>query len=490
MCLWFVAVLVLLVCNAFAVNRIVPLSIATKSSNSGGFTLITGTAETSKCRRCERRNLLLDFGPTLPSTMELLSRLESYIPKYETRAELTPFLSAFPIPLLVVLSLLAPRSRLCVLAVVVPFVFSLLYVSLAYTTGDPNQDFGIAQQNMGLVLTCLDRFFLSNPNDFCREGETRPPQDFIPRAAWAAKLAVTMRGCAWNWDVTPHLTRAVKDKTRGRFIRRHLGLIVGFYLAMDTLSAWMQLQPYFLRQAPYDSLSFGQRIAYGAAGGVAGALAISLLYSFVCVLAVGSGIWSMQECPNLFGSVGDATTVARFWGRTWYAVVRFSFPERCDQLERLSLIASRHQSLRRHFSRPGIVLCSHLKLSPSSALAKAIVVSTAFFLSGLLHFYGLFAMARRGTSAFAFFILQPLAIAIESIVIYFAGRVGIKSTPATKVAGFIWTLCWLLGVGGFFLDDLVQVSCLHLPALLLCSLLTEILWGWAGGNVGGRSNSF
>lgn len=113
--------------------------------------------------------------------------------------------------------------------------------------------------------------------------------------------------------------------------------------------------------------------------------------------------------------------------------------------------SKRHQSFRRVFTSPGVALTRFLSLSPSSLLGTSIILIVAFFLSAIQHSFAMYAMARSGWSTFAFFMLQPVGIAVESIVLSLVGRGG-----RMKGVGYLWTVGFLIVSSTLFFDDLVQ----------------------------------
>ena len=47
-----------------------------------------------------------------------------------------------------------------------------------------------------------------------------------------------------------------------------------------------------------------------------------MAYEACALLGVGLGFWEPQFWPPVFGSIWDAYTVRRTWGRFWHCILR------------------------------------------------------------------------------------------------------------------------------------------------------------------------
>jgi hypothetical protein len=98
-----------------------------------------------------------------------------------------------------------------------------------------------------------------------------------------------------------------------------------------------------------------------------------------------------------------------------------------------------------------------LKIPRGSSLSSFVQLQVAFLLSGIFHFAGDFMFEKRIVyRSFGFFLLQPVAIVFEDLVIGIAKqlllRMGVKLEPgkdkrswaeaAVRVIGYIWVAVW------------------------------------------------
>lgn len=180
---------------------------------------------------------------------------------------------------------------------------------------------------------------------------------------------------------------------------------------------------------------------------------ISLLHSVLAVLCVGVGISRPQEWPDLFGSPFNAYSVQRFWGRTW------------------------HQMLRRPLKSCAIFVVTKILNCPiDKPYAPFVFFNIAFFISALVHVGGDYMMlGKPGTGPFWFFILQGLAVTLETVVSKLLSLPGSglaarkprnaalstskdsaapKSPPPmwTRVVGYVWVVSWFWWSLPFIVD--------------------------------------
>ena len=104
-----------------------------------------------------------------------------------------------------------------------------------------------------------------------------------------------------------------------------------------------------------------------------------------------------------------------------------------------------------------LVAHKFFRFPPGTKRSSYTQLWTAFFLSGLIHFAGDFTFERRMVFyTWKFFLLQPVGIALETLVIYIARRLlrqkAIELEPgrldgpwggtAVRVAGYCWVIIW------------------------------------------------
>lgn len=99
-------------------------------------------------------------------------------------------------------------------------------------------------------------------------------------------------------------------------------------------------------------------------------------------------------------------------------------------------------------------------LDPGTPTFKLVFSLTTFALSAALHAFGMFAMARTGSGAAIFFLLQPLGIGIEIAALGIAKKIGVGKEGGWgwRGVGMVWTAVWLLATCASFFDELVQAG--------------------------------
>ncbi|GAA5933463.1 wax synthase family protein [Sporobolomyces koalae] len=363
-----------------------------------------------------------------------LHHLLDLVPPRHRLEPLGPGTALLPTVLLLTL-LVAPPSRTLNRTALPAFACLCLYTSLVYTTGSAADDYGRASFNLTLVLRAFDIFVLARPSFpivFRRSPNAPvPPSGSLARLGWAVKLAASLRGAGWVWQVIPGAIGQV-ELSRSRFLWHRVRKFALLYLALDVVSSYMQSQPYFHRRVPLAALSTFEHLVNMLAASASAALAINTLYQVVCIACVASQAWEPNECIDLFGSWTESSSLGGFWGRTW------------------------HQSFRRPFTSIATSLVRLLRCNPASPFARFLSVFFTFAQSAVLHAFSAFVMNRTGTGALKFFLIQPFGFLLEMI----ANKViGSKVATATKTRfGYVWTAGWLLYWSPWFFDELVQAG--------------------------------
>lgn len=245
--------------------------------------------------------------------MELL---DNSIPPLHLRPPIDPLLAAAPSLLLLLLFLLPP-SRFFTAALLPPLLLLALYGSLAYTTGDPAADFGLASANFQRCLIAWDRFLLtSNPETtFVKPGETSAPKGW-KRIWWAVENTMLQRGVGRKWEVR-NVPRGGRSLSRVRFTITRLGRAAVGLVIFDIVSAYMQRVDYFKQRIAFADLAFAERQLNALCAGIAASVAMFILYDVICAVSVAVGVWTPEESADLFGSPRVLTSVRNFWGSFW-----------------------------------------------------------------------------------------------------------------------------------------------------------------------------
>jgi Membrane bound O-acyl transferase family len=211
----------------------------------------------------------------------------------------------------------------------------------------------------------------------------------------------------------------------------------------------MDLLQHFLFSTPYGrtlrshvfALPLPKQILVAWIGAFQAGMALAWLYPVGAVIAVCLGISQPQEWPPIFGSFSKGYTMRKIWGYCW------------------------HQNLRRMFTRVTSAATHILGIQKGSLLSRYIQLYGAFIISAGIHHVGALNVPYHPAvwSQLFFFLLQPVAITVEDIVIYLGSSYfGIKEsgqfhhiylnvgpcranspTVATRAVGFLWVFCFL-----------------------------------------------
>jgi len=180
-------------------------------------------------------------------------------------------------------------------------------------------------------------------------------------------------------------------------------VFLGLYLLITSV-------PFFKEAVSAEHFTPLQRAIIGTGTAYATYLIINSGHCLVSAVAVALRVYDPEEWPDYFGSLSDAYTVGRAWGRTW------------------------HQSFRKPITSIGTWLTATLRAPPRSLASRCIYLWVAFTLTTLVHAVGDFVLynnfrlkdpALRGASKFSreawfspqFFMSQAVAIIFEDIVI-------------------------------------------------------------------------
>lgn len=253
-----------------------------------------------------------------------MEELFSLIPSLSNRT-LTPTLNHI-LPFLITIHLYLSKPSTFLTSLLFPLlVYYSLITPLIYTTGNAGGDFGVGSQGIFAVLNVIDKLMLSDLElDFLRnEDKVSIPLPWtLERLKWSIKLYATMRGRGWKFEVK-NVPKSTPSSTTSRlkFCFQKMLSILAYYMTMDILSTgYMRTRPYFHKEVQFHQVPILERYFAAFAGGMAGYLALSMLYDLVTIVCVASTFWSIEENPPLFGSLKDCHSVRNFWSKTWLVV--------------------------------------------------------------------------------------------------------------------------------------------------------------------------
>ncbi|KAI0847196.1 hypothetical protein F5Y00DRAFT_271315 [Daldinia vernicosa] len=286
---------------------------------------------------------------------------------------------------------------------------SLLLVLFAlrrpcYTVGNTAQDYGLSGWFIVFVLLFLD-FSATNPRWVGRRDESssrkdnesitrRDPETWPQRLAWALRLATTLRGIGWDWEVKSVPRHLEADFSRLKFVGKRM-----LDLALHTLVKLISL--YIIgfcgaiqQDAPSSSPWMGWllRVVENWCGAIWSWNTVGVGYVAISAIAVLLGMSEPWEWPPILNSVATATSVRRTWSVAY------------------------HQILRRTVQQPGIRLARLLGFKKGSIPSRYIQLYLAFYISFCIHWWQQYVITRGDKGEFAFFMMQPLVITLEDSV--------------------------------------------------------------------------
>ncbi|KAF7309355.1 BTB domain-containing protein [Mycena indigotica] len=259
------------------------------------------------------------------------------------------------------------------------------------------------------------------------------------RFVWALDLLFTSgRGVGWAYQPR-HLRPQLPDIPKSTFLIRRTLLLLFIFLTLDFANAHQHSNPVFCARLGLVNAGWLWRLTGTACWAALAMSVLSIPHLLLGIAAVGFDISRPRDWPPLFGRLEDLTSVRAFWARGW------------------------HQYLRRSLTAHGRYLAnSVLKLPPRSLSTRCIVISTAFFLSGLVHQLGERVPLKRvgygpGGGSLMFFSLQPLAIGSETLVSLYFQRTSLS--PAWRRAlGTAWVAAWFVLTLPIMQDPLLRTG--------------------------------
>lgn len=207
---------------------------------------------------------------------------------------------------------------------------SLLLVLFAlqrpyYTVGNAAQDYGLSGWFIVFLLLFLD-FSVTNPRWIGRidesssrkdsKGITRhDPKIWPQRLAWALRLAATLRGIGWDWQVKSVPEHLEPNAPRLQFVgKRVLDLVVHTLvksIALYSIGFCEAIQQKALSSSPWTGWLL--RVVENWCGAIWSWNTVGIGYAAISVIAVLLGISEPWEWPPMLNSVAMATSVRKTW---------------------------------------------------------------------------------------------------------------------------------------------------------------------------------
>lgn len=243
----------------------------------------------------------------------------------------------------------------------------------------------------------------------------------------AFDLCVNLRGIGWSWSEGLKLPKEDRNTSSTPSFLLSTGALLLFYILAFDLSyyAIQSLGPNTIAAARGGSIYESSLTSYPAVlrilfiSGMSGStvyLAIQAAYYFMTFVSILFLRQSPTEWPPLFDNPYRATSVFDFWAR-WHQLFRQIFVE--------------------FGGKPMMFLTGRVG-----------GVLGSFFISGVLHYLGLWGMARGSDfpAAAGYFVVQGVGVILE-----FMYRAAVGSRVKGPL-GLVWAYSWVV-VWGIFITE-------------------------------------
>lgn len=102
----------------------------------------------------------------------------------------------------------------------------------------------------------------------------------------------------------------------------------------------------------------------------------------------------------------------------------------------------------------GRALCDALGIRRGTLWSRYLQLVVAFGMTTVSHWVGALMMNGRLGEEAGFFMLQPVAIAVEDGVLVVGNRLGFKGGWGWRLMGYLWTSSWLVWSGWRWFDSI------------------------------------
>ncbi|KAI6034493.1 membrane bound O-acyl transferase family-domain-containing protein, partial [Pisolithus microcarpus] len=296
-------------------------------------------------------------------------------------------------------------------------------------TGTGHSDYSFGTTLGAFVLDAIRFLLMIRPLEEYRHETDKVPAYQLPysrRFFWL--MSIPLRGIGWSFkviEIANHSVPSVEPHhlTRRAFVASRLYRVFAYYILFEVVQLYMHCNPIFLSEAPL--LSQGYFLGWLNIMAIPLRIYTSLnwMYSLVAMIAVGTTLHEPRSWPAPFGKWKDAYTIRRFWGRTW------------------------HQFARHHKSRPWDCASSLLDAKTKDRepwLMSYTRLCNAFLCSAFMHTCG-DIVNHPNVIGFSipFFLLQPVGVLVEDVVMEAGKHIGLKKTGWSKVVGYLWVSLWI-----------------------------------------------
>ncbi|ESK89278.1 hypothetical protein Moror_1216 [Moniliophthora roreri MCA 2997] len=332
-----------------------------------------------------------------------------------------------------------PGTRFIRFAIALPVVFLAYRAAALLDLAHGFQDERMAYINQGLLLamTALSMQVISWATSTEHYQRIRPADktSSAPKPAqsqsdiWrdAFHLVYGARGIGWNWSKGLHIPAHTRPlSSRALFVLYTVISLLAHLIAKDVIHYYIQTFTRFNLACPRGASIFVEElppIERYALSTYISLLAGPVVYcaiqcAYDVATLIGTGIFQQdpRDWPPIFDEPWKATSLRNFWAKGWHQVFRHSF---------VTLGA----------------------VPFSKVLGRVGAPLGAFLISGILHYLGLWGMARGSDwRMIGFFLMMSAGIILEDLWKRLTGR---------KVRGFygwLWTMLWVIGWANILVD--------------------------------------
>ncbi|KAL4068173.1 hypothetical protein J3A83DRAFT_4374518 [Scleroderma citrinum] len=317
------------------------------------------------------------------------------------------------------------------------------------------------------ILESIRFLLLTQPlEEFRHEADKVPAYrlPFIQRYLWVS--SISPRGIGWSFGTNYFLAPVdLRHHTRVSFVASRLRRIFVHYFLFEFALLYTRCNPVFTSPASLGSQGYLLQCLNLAAIPTQLYAGLTCVHSVLAIVAVGAGLDEPRLWPGPFGRWKDAYTIQRFWSRTWHQFTRNCltvFGPHRRRHNPWDQVPSGDSSARRTTER-------------KSWMMAYLRICNAFLCSAFMHLCGDIVIQFRiwensppmRISSFEkpdlpsvigfsipFYIIQPLGVLLEGIVMELGKSLGLKSSQWTKILGYMWVAAWLSVTALPWMDNL------------------------------------